>query len=214
MRLSPILSLAAVGAAALALNGCATLSEEQCLAGNWEGIGYRDGTQGYSWDRINQHYEACRDHGVAPDQTLYEQGRQQGLLSYCTPGSGFHAGRNASTYRGVCPGNLEGDFLAGYSDGRLVNAAQQAYDTAYNEEQGALSRARDLENQIRNEENALGAEGVTDEQRDAIRERLRRLRGDRERALDEAERSRWTRQRAERDVNDLRARFSAYYGSW
>jgi len=214
MRLSPILSMAAVVAAAAALNGCATLSEEQCLAGDWRGIGYQDGAQGYNWDRINQHYEACQGAGVAPDQTLYEEGRQQGLLSYCTPGSGFYAGRNGSSYRGVCPGNLEGDFLSGYSDGRLVHSAQQAYDTAYNEQQSALNRARDLENQIRNEENALGLSETTDEQRDAIRERLRRLRGDRERALDEAEQARWRMQSADRDVSDLRARFSAYYGGW
>ena len=39
---------AAAGGAALALGSCATMSAEQCQAGDWSGQGYADGAAGLS----------------------------------------------------------------------------------------------------------------------------------------------------------------------
>lgn len=214
MRTGSIISLAAVLAAAGALNGCATLSEEQCLVGDWYNIGVADGQNGYAFSRLEDHNEACQRHGVIPDASTYEQGRQRGLMSYCTPQIGFREGRQGDTYRGVCPASVEADFLAGYSDGRLVHAAQQAYQTAYNDLNSYRQQASNIEFQIRTEETNLNAEGLTDEQRRTIRDRIRRLRDDRERALDQARDAEWRMRGAEQEVGRLRARFAAYYGGW
>lgn len=214
MRPGPIIALCGLAVAGAALNGCATLSEEQCVVGDWYGIGQGDGAQGRSHARLEEHIEACQRHGVTPDHLLYEQGRQQGLLSYCTPQSGFRVGRHGSGYDGVCPADLESDFLAAYSDGRLVHAVQTTYNEALNEEHRYLQRARDIEGQIRNEEAALGGPDLTDEQRRTIRGRIRQLRDDRERALDYARDAQWRMRDAERELYALRARFAAYYGSW
>jgi hypothetical protein len=214
MRASPILTFAVVIAAGAALNGCATLSEEQCLVGDWYGIGVSDGQSGYSFQRLGEHNEACSSHGVIPDAALYEQGRQQGLRSYCTPQIGFREGRQGDNYAGVCPAHLEADFLAGYSDGRLVNAAQQAYQVAWNDQSNYRQQAANIESQIRTEETNLGGADLTDEQRRIIRDRIRRLRDDRERALDLSRDAEWRMRSAEMEVNRLRARFAAYYGSW
>lgn len=214
MRTGPIIALFAIAAAGAALNGCATLSEAECVTGDWYGIGRGDGAQGRSHERLGEHIEACQSHGITPDHTLYEQGRQEGLLSFCTPQSGFRRGRLGGSYGGVCPAHLEGDFLAGYSDGRMVHAAQSIYDAAYNDQQRYIQDARNLESQIRTEEASLDDEALSDEQRRTIRSRIRQLRDDRERALDQARDAEWRLREAEREVSHLRARFSAYYGGW
>lgn len=214
MRITSVITLSVLIAGGAVLNGCATLSEEQCIAGDWYGIGVSDGSQGYSYARLGDHTQACASHGITPDARIYEQGRQQGLRNYCTPYVGFREGREGDSYAGVCPADLEGDFLAGYSDGRIVHAAQQAYHTAYSDESRYRQDAANIETQIRNEETALLADGLTDEQRRVIRDRIRRLRDDRDRALDQARDAEWRMREAEREVNMLRARFAAYYGSW
>lgn len=214
MRLAPLFSLAAIGAAAALINGCATLSEAECVAGDWYGVGRADGAQGRSYDRLGEHIEACQAHGVTPDHVLYEQGRQQGLLSFCTPQSGFRRGRTGGGYGGVCPADLEPDFLAGYSDGRMVHAAQSAYDTAYSDQSRYLQQARDIESQIRSEEASLDVEALSDDQRRTIRGRIRQLRSDRDRSLDQARDAEWRMRQAEGEVDHLRARFAAYYGGW
>ena len=176
MKLKPVITFSVLLAAGAVLNGCATLSEEQCLVGDWYGIGVADGQSGYSFQRLGEHNEACASHGVIPDAALYEQGRQQGLRSYCTPQIGFREGRQGDSYAGVCPAHLEADFLAGYSDGRLVNAAQQAYQVAWNDQSNYRQQAANIESQIRTEETNLGGPDLTDEQRRIIRDRIRRLR--------------------------------------
>lgn len=214
MRTGSIISLAAVFAAAGALNGCATLSEEQCLIGDWYGIGVADGQNGYGYGRLEDHTEACASHGVLPEPGPYEQGRQQGLLSFCTPQVGFREGRQGDSYGNVCPAHLERDFLAGYSDGRVVHAAQQVYNAASSDLSSYRQQAANIEGQIRNEETALNGPDLTDEQRQVIRDRIRRLRNDRDRALDQARDAEWRMRDAERELGMLRARFSAYYGGW
>ncbi|WP_296819031.1 DUF2799 domain-containing protein [Brevundimonas sp.] len=210
MRIAPFIAIAA---SAALLNGCATLSEEQCLVGDWYGIGVSDGASGYAMSRIDDHTEACARHGVSPNMTAYAEGRARGLLSYCTPQVGFREGREGDGYAHVCPADLEPDFLAAYSDGRLVHAAITAVNAANSDLYRYQQQARDIETQIRNEEAALGAEGLTDEQRRVIRERIRRLRDDRDRALSFARDAEWQARDAQREVDMLRARFAAYYGS-
>lgn len=209
-----ILTMAAAGTVALLASSCATLSEDQCLAGNWQGIGYSDGAQGYGAGRLNDHAEACAEYGITPNADLYYAGREQGLYTYCTPGNGFSVGRSGSSYSGVCPGAIEADFLTGYSDGRLVHAAEQALNAALNDETYARNLANDLENQIRAEEDRLADGTLTDAEREATRQRLRRLRQDRENAQAEARDAQWAAREARREADALRARFAAYYGGW
>ena len=61
---------------------------------------------------------------------------------------------------------------------------------------------------------SAAAEGLTDEQRRVIRDRIRRLRDDRDRALDAVRDAEWQARDAQREVDMLRARFAAYYGGW
>lgn len=89
--------------AALALGSCATLSEEECRAGDWRGIGIEDGQRGRAADFIDRHREACAKVGVTPDIAAWAAGRQLGLQSYCTPENAYDIGRNGRILNTVCP---------------------------------------------------------------------------------------------------------------
>ena len=111
-------------AAGLALTGCATISQEACLQGDWTGIGFKDGQAGRPQSRLDDHAKACAKTGVSPDPAPYFAARAQGLRLYCTPDRGFHEGRQGHSYAGVCPEPAAGDFLVAYADGRLLHDAE------------------------------------------------------------------------------------------
>src|SRR5687768_8854199 len=105
---------------ALALSGCSSMSESECLAMDWRMIGYEDGTSGYSGNRIGQHRKACGKHGVMPDLGEYQAGREQGLREFCKPANGFRIGSRGTGYNGVCPADLDDEFVTAYQSGRQL----------------------------------------------------------------------------------------------
>lgn len=92
--------LAGVGLALLA--ACASLSEDQCRAGDWRGIGFADGAQGRSPDHIARHQKACAKVGVTPDLQAWLAGRQDGLDRYCTPAKAYEVGRSGRSLAPYC----------------------------------------------------------------------------------------------------------------
>lgn len=206
--------VAAAAGAILGLASCATMSEEQCLAGDWGGQGYSDGASGLSMSRLDEHAEACAKHGVVPDAAAYRAGRQQGLPRYCTPTNGFRAGRTGSGYGGVCPANLEADFLPAYRDGQIVHAAEQALTDARGRVESLGRELEHLDEKITGKQAELRAEGLTDAQRDQIRDRIQEIRRERANAERDWRRAQDAVDEAERDVRDVRWRFRDDYGSW
>lgn len=87
----------------MTLASCASLSEQECVAGNWEEIGQRDGRAGRTADFIVNHAKACADTGVTPDRAAWERGRQAGLTAYCTPINAYEVGRSGRQLSPVCP---------------------------------------------------------------------------------------------------------------
>ena len=85
------------------LAACASVSREECLAGNWEEIGFRDGTNGQFSSYIQQHVKACQKVEVTPDPVAWERGRQRGLPAYCVPQKAYQVGRSGWSIREVCP---------------------------------------------------------------------------------------------------------------
>lgn len=208
------LLVSAAGGVLLGLASCATMTADQCLAGDWVGQGFVDGTSGLSMSRLADHAEACAKHGVVPDSTAYAAGRERGLMRYCTPENGFRAGRSGSVYAGVCPAFLEADFMPAYRDGRIVYEVEQALSDARGRVDSLGRELEDLDKKITGKQAELRAEGLTDAQRDQIRNRIQEIR--RERASTERD---WRRAQeavdeAERDVRDVRWRFRGGYGSW
>ena len=209
-----LLLLAAAGGAALALASCVTMTKEQCLAGVWGEVGYRDGSEGYPMSVLDDHVKACAEYGVAPDAVAYRSARTDGLNGYCRLERGFQEGRQGDDYHGVCSPEQEADFLPAYRDGQVVYAAERALVDARGSVESLGARLEELDDKIAAKQAEARAEGLTDEQRDEIRNRIREIR--RERADTERERRRAQDaiDDAERDVRDVRWRFRSQYGDW
>jgi len=93
------------------LSGCAAMSEEECVYSDWTAVGYEDGADGRSSDRIGDYRRACADHNITADFQAWQAGREQGLIEYCQPLRGFQVGESGGYYDGVCNSNLEPEFL-------------------------------------------------------------------------------------------------------
>jgi hypothetical protein len=111
---------------------CSTLNENQCRVGDWDAYGKVDGQHGYPAEYLREHEAACVSYGVVPDKARYETGRKQGLVDYCTPDSGYRAGRAGESYFGVCDdqGQLAVEFKERFALGqkryRLLEAKREA----------------------------------------------------------------------------------------
>lgn len=158
--------LCAALAIIVAMSGCTTLSQGQCLTGDWFMIGRQDGADGLQRSRLFDHREACAQYGVIPDPAAYEAGRRAGLLRYCTPDSGYREGRQGHPYRSVCPLPTEPGFLAGYRNGRVIHDAQEALE--------------DVDREISSREHRLEDEdeALTDDERHRLLMELRDLHRD------------------------------------
>lgn len=121
LRIAGLIRLGTV-AATLAVAGCSSLSEKECLALDWQTVGYEDGVRGYSGDRIADTRKACGEHGVRADLDGYRAGREQGLREYCRPANGYRVGVEGAQYAGVCPAALEPAFLGAYESGHQLHA--------------------------------------------------------------------------------------------
>lgn len=126
--------------ALLLVAGCASVSREECVAGDWAAIGARDGAAGRVGDvQFDRHVQSCARVDVTPDRAALAQGYAAGLVQYCTPAVGLREGAAGRPYRGVCPTATEGAFLRGHDLGRAAWQQEQRI-AALEREINALSR--------------------------------------------------------------------------
>ena len=135
------------------LSGCATLSKQECLSGNWQAIGFTDGAAGRPADYLSSHNKACSKVGVATDYAAWEQGRQEGLKKYCTETHAYQIGRRGEQMTPVCPAQVTPNLERINADGRSyyslskqltieqerLNSYQQQYDKLLKRHNVALS---------------------------------------------------------------------------
>ena len=173
--MQPLLTATVTALLITTLAGCASMSEEECLAADWRTIGVEDGARGRGPEAIAGHRKACAKAGVTPNLVDYENGRQEGLTQFCRPARGYEFGSQGGSYEGVCPADLEADFLEAYNDGRGYYELAQAVETtesALNSLGYQLDKARD---DIREREEWLRADNITDSDRAALQDKLREL---------------------------------------
>ena len=131
-------------AALLSLSGCATLSESQCVANDWQTVGYRDGMGGtHHSQQLLKHQNACVKHGVVPDREAYLRGWNDGVVQFCQPESGFAAGERGAAYANVCPEEMQQAFYTAYQDGRQLHLAKAeiaSMERTINQKQQQLAR--------------------------------------------------------------------------
>jgi len=128
------------------IQGCASMSSEECLNSDWHAIGYEDGSRGYSADQFASKRKACAKHGITADFGAYQAGRREGLVEFCQPARGYHLGTSGGRYNGVCDVALEGPFLEAYRVGfqlySLRSSVSDANSRIYSAE-SELERTRD-----------------------------------------------------------------------
>lgn len=113
----------------LLISGCASLSESQCVAGDWKTVGYRDGLAGRQSTQLLQHQNACMKHGAVPDRNAYLAGWEKGVRQFCLPGSGFNTGEAGRSFANVCPEDLQAAYYAAYQEGRRLYLAKSEIDS-------------------------------------------------------------------------------------
>jgi outer membrane murein-binding lipoprotein Lpp len=207
----------AVGALILGaswLAGCASLSEAECLSGDWRVIGFQDGTAGEPPGRVGQHSEACARYGVAPNLDLWRIGYEEGLVRYCTRPNGFSAGVQGSTYYGVCSGPAADEFLIAYRDGQQVFNVRQALvraDTDFDSISSEIDRVRYDRDQARVD---ADADGISRQDRQAYLDKAERLSEELGELRREREDIDYSRQRIQNDMWGIEAQMRSYYPEW
>jgi hypothetical protein len=134
--------------ALLAVGGCASVSKNQCLVGDWETVGYRDGLNGAQSTALLRHQNTCLKHGVTPDREAYMGGWRNGVVQYCQPDNGFDVGNRGAGYANVCPEHLAHPFRAAYNDGRQLYLARVELDNLRTGIEQRELRLRDLKSEL------------------------------------------------------------------
>ena len=127
---------------ALVLASCATLSQEQCEAGDWRAIGFNDGADGRPADRLSSHIEACSEYGVPVDNALYQSGRAEGLGVYCRLDNAERTGTSGERYYGVCEGALGVAFARIHAAGNDIYRMEAELNSIDSEIDSKLAQLR------------------------------------------------------------------------
>lgn len=129
------------------LGACASISPEQCLAGNWQELGYQDGAKGASADKVNKYTQVCAEHGVSVQQELYSTGYDQGIQSYCTDDRGYRSGESGSSFNQACTGFSY--YEAAYVEGRVIYDINREYAYLLDEYEGLGYKFYELEEKLK-----------------------------------------------------------------
>ncbi|MGY6703446.1 DUF2799 domain-containing protein [Roseinatronobacter sp.] len=130
-------------AALTALASCASISREECLAGDWEAIGLRDGAAGARPDiQFDRHQRQCSKVDVTPDRGQWQRGHDLGLQRFCTPLSGLEQGQRGRINHNLCPA----DLAAGFDEGHALGLREHAQRVRV---QNVLTEISNLQDQNR-----------------------------------------------------------------
>lgn len=102
------------------------MSEQACKTSDWRTVGFEDGSLGRSESMIANYRQQCAEHGVQPNLDAYRDGHAAGVEVYCHAGNGFEVGHSGAVYQGVCPKNLEPEFVANYNTGHRLYELESA----------------------------------------------------------------------------------------
>src|SRR5690606_185502 len=124
--ISSSISSWALFAIALSLSACTTViplpalnpdPSAACANIDWYETGRVDGTLGFSISKLDEYQTRCNETPYPVHVELYTNGRDAGLTEFCTPTTGFEAGRRGSDYTGVCPYPMEERFITHFRIG-------------------------------------------------------------------------------------------------
>lgn len=181
-RITALLSL-------IVLSGCATLSQEDCLRGDWFGLGVKDGLAGETTSRLSDHAKACYEYGIAVRNDAYLAGREQGLRDYCRLDNAFNVGLNGYPYHHVCPPAIDGLFGHYHAAAYAVHGVRTELDR--------------IDSDLSSKESLLRDKKLSDRERARIRDDIRDLDRKHDRLRDDL-------YYHDRQLDDLRREAQAY----
>ncbi|MGD8831616.1 MAG: DUF2799 domain-containing protein [Pseudomonadales bacterium] len=167
--------MALLAAILLSASGCATLSESQCIASDWETVGYTDGAAGRQSSQLLRHQNACVKHGVIPDREAYLAGWNDGVRQFCQPENAFSAGEGGRSFANVCPEDMQAAFSAAYQEGRQLYLAQSEIDNLNRQIVHKEARLKEIEEKMRDAEARLVADEATAAERMSLLDETKSL---------------------------------------
>jgi hypothetical protein len=147
------------------LGGCAVMSQQECRVSDWHTVGFEDGAKGTSVTRISAYRKACAKYSVAPDLDGYRSGYDLGLQTYCQESNGFRIGSSGGQYQGVCPAQLEGQYLQGYRPGRQLFELRAGVDQAVGQLAATRNALHENRNRLAEKQAGLIDENTSTDQR-------------------------------------------------
>jgi len=160
---------------AIILNGCSTLSKNECLNADWHTIGYQDGYKGYSKPRIGRHRKACAEYGVKPVLKHYLTGYKDGLAEYCQPYRGYRRGLLGYKNKQLCKGKYRKPYFVAYMYGYDIYMLEQQIKENKESINYIVERNYTLEDKRVRLENKLINKRNTREQRRRLVKAIRRI---------------------------------------
>lgn len=175
MKRKTLLLTCAIGLGVASLSGCATVSEETCIAGSWEALGYKDGRNGKSRGHFADIAETCAKYGITPNATQYRLGYDQGLPLYCSYDKGFSTGDNGNSPKEECLAIGADNYVDGHRDGYASFVVRSEYEDLIDEYNDVLKALDNVSERLLNET-------LPEDERKRLRKKRKRL----ERDLDDA----------------------------
>ena len=98
------------------LNGCSSLSKEDCANHNWFNLGQLDAMSGEIEPKTAVYRQDCSKHGLQIKSMDYLKGFEKGLKKYCTYHNGFRRGEYGEESHSLCE-ESNPDYKKGYLSG-------------------------------------------------------------------------------------------------
>jgi Protein of unknown function (DUF2799) len=150
------------------LNGCATMDKSECLNADWKIIGMEDGAEGRLPAYLGEHRTACAAHNIKPNLNTYLMGHEIGVRQYCTAPNGYNAGKQGDEYNGICPPELETNFLDAFQHGHEHYLLQSEIDDVEYSIRYNKSEIEDLEEEISELETQIISNKTAEAQRSTL----------------------------------------------
>ncbi|MCW8858798.1 MAG: DUF2799 domain-containing protein, partial [Deltaproteobacteria bacterium] len=115
-----------------------------------------------------RHRKACAKHGISPEIAPYMAGYNIGLAQFCVPERGLQLGLRGGRYYGICPDELENDFVIAYQKGYNIHQTEHRITKI----SGRIDYQRDYLNELHDEIKATKSQIISAKTPEKERARL------------------------------------------
>ena len=147
------------------LNGCTTLSQDECKVANWQSLGYEHGVNGGDYADGITKIATCNDYNITPNIAQFKSSYESGLAVYCQPENGFTLAMRGVSYNGVCNSRA---FRKAWEEGNDRYQIQQRRIEIDN-------RITELKQQLSELNQQLNSNNITQTQRKELNTQQRQL---------------------------------------